>query len=173
MESFKTLKCELWLNRDLEEIWNFHCDPKNLVSISPDFLKLSLNGLPEALGKGATFQIVTENKFFKPFLKWDVEYVDWGEEENSKFFIDIQKEGPFHLWKHKHEFRRGTSELILGEKSFHPKNCGTWICDTLEYALKPQFRKFEWVAEKMVTQLFVFRKRRLCNIFKEPIANEN
>lgn len=162
----RTLQTQLWLSRPLEEIWEFHTDVQNLVKISPDFLKLTLNNVPETLTKGSAFQIRSENKFFKNLLQWNVEYVDWHEEADLKYFIDLQKEGPFEYWKHKHEFRRGPKELVVDDKKFTAKNEGTWIVDTVEYALKPQLKTFEWVAEKMITQLFVFRKRRLEKIFR-------
>ena len=162
----ETLKTQLWLSQSLEEVWEFHKDIHNLVKISPDFLKLSLVNLPEKIEKGASFEIRSNNKFFKNFLKWSVEYIDWHEEADLKYFIDLQKEGPFNYWKHKHEFRRGPKELLVDEKKFTAKNEGTWIVDTLEYELKPQLKGFTWVAEKMITQLFVFRKRRLEKIFR-------
>jgi ligand-binding SRPBCC domain-containing protein len=46
MQKFKIFKSQLWLERDLEEIWSFHKDPHNLIKISPDFLssvKLSMS----------------------------------------------------------------------------------------------------------------------------------
>lgn len=164
--SDQTLQTQLWLAQPIEDIWAFHCNPLNLVEISPNFLKLTLEGVPENLGKGSSFQIRSGNKYIAKFFQWNVEYVDWFEEADLKYFVDLQKDGPFEYWKHKHEFRRGTKELILGDKKFSAKNEGTWLVDTVEYSLKPQLRKFYWVAEKMITQLFVFRKRRLERIFK-------
>ena len=161
METYRGLQCQLWLAQPLDVIWDFHKDPSNLLKISPEFLKLSLQDVPATIGKGASFKITSHNKFVGPFFKWVVEYSDWGEEENYKFFVDIQKGGPFQVWKHKHEFRSALDSLEVGGRTYHPKNAGTWILDTLEYSLKPQFKKFEWVAEKMLTQLFIFRKRRL------------
>ncbi len=161
----RTIQAQIWLKQPLSEIWEFHRDPQNLAKISPDFLKMSLLGVPEKIGKGSSFQIETQSKLLKPFFRWSVEYLEWIEEENYKCFVDTQKDGPFSYWKHKHEFKPATRELVLGEKSFHPKSEGTWIIDSLEFALKPQLKSFEWVAEKMITQLFVFRKRRLEKIF--------
>ncbi|MEZ4814494.1 MAG: hypothetical protein R3A80_04710 [Bdellovibrionota bacterium] len=162
----KKLETQLWLSQPLEEIWEFHCDPQNLVKISPDFLKLSLENVPYPLAKGSKFQIHSENRWLKNFFKWNVEYVDWHEEPDLKYFIDLQNSGPFESWRHKHEFKRGIKEVIVDDKKFPIKNEGTWLVDSVEYSLKPQLRKFGWVAEKVVTQLFVFRKRRLEKIFK-------
>lgn len=166
MQEFKTFKSQLWLERDLEEIWSFHKDPHNLIKISPDFLRLDLVNLPEEIGIGSKFQISTKNKYLKPFVKWSVEYVDWVEEPDYKYFIDIQENGPFDHWKHKHEFKRAIDSVTVNEKQFHPKNTGTWLFDTVEFSLKGQFKKLNWVAEKMVTQLFIIRKRRLEKLFR-------
>lgn len=161
-----TLQTQLWLKQPLEEIWSFHKDPQNLLAISPDFLKLQLENVPEVMGKGASFQIRSQNKWLKPFFKWNVEYVDWSDEPDFKFFVDLQKDGPFNVWRHKHEFRRGLNEIKTDDKNYPAKNEGTWLMDSVEYSLKPQLAKFNWVAEKVITQLFVFRKRRLEKIFK-------
>lgn len=166
----QSLQTQLWLSHSIDEIWAFHCNPENLVKISPDFLKLTLKNVPEKLGKGSSFQIHTDNKYLKGLLKWNVEYIDWSDEADVKFFVDLQKDGPFEYWKHKHEFRRGTKELVVGGKKFAAKNEGTWIVDSVEYSLKPQFRRVSWVAEKMITQLFVFRKRRLEKLFKRQVS---
>lgn len=116
--STRTLQTQLWLKQPLEEIWAFHSDPKNLVKISPDFLKLELENVPEVMGKNSSFQIRSSNKWLKPFFKWNVEYVDWAEEADSKYFVDLQKDGPFELWRHKHEFKRGQKEIKIEDKSY-------------------------------------------------------
>ncbi len=162
----RTLQTQLWLKQPLEEIWAFHCDPQNLVAISPDFLKLHLENVPEVMGKDSSFQIRSYNKWLKPFFKWNVEYVDWCDEPDYKFFVDLQKDGPFEVWRHKHEFKRGIKDIVIDGKTYPAKSEGTWLIDHVEYSLKPQLKKFNWVAEKVITQLFVFRKRRLEKIFK-------
>jgi ligand-binding SRPBCC domain-containing protein len=159
------LKTDLWLPASLEDIWDFHKDPRNLLKITPAMLKVKIDLLPEQIVKGSELLIHSESKILKPFLKWTVLYEDWKEDEDYKMFKDSQSQGPFKSWHHTHEFIRGTRELIVGEKIVKSKLPGTWVKDTVEYELKKQFKPFSFVAEKLLTKLFVFRKRTLLKLF--------
>jgi hypothetical protein len=159
------LKTDLWLPTPLEDIWDFHKDPRNLLKITPSVLKVKIDLLPEQIVKGSEILIHSESKLLKPFLKWTVRYEDWKEDENYKMFIDSQSEGPFKSWHHTHEFIRGSKELIVGEKIVKAKLPGTWIKDSVEYELKKQFKPFSFVAEKLLAKLFVYRKRALLKLF--------
>ncbi|MEI7441421.1 MAG: SRPBCC family protein [bacterium] len=159
------LKTDLWLPTPLEDIWDFHKDPRNLLKITPSVLKVKVDLLPEQIVKGSEILIHSESKLLKPFLKWTVRYEDWKEDENYKMFIDSQSEGPFKSWHHTHEFIRGSKELVVGEKIVKAKLPGTWIKDSVEYELKKQFKPFSFVAEKLLAKLFVYRKRALLKLF--------
>lgn len=160
------LKTDLWLPTPLEDIWDFHKDPRNLLKITPSVLKVKIDLLPEQIVKGSEILIYSESKLLKPFLKWTVRYEDWKEDEDYKMFIDSQSEGPFKSWHHTHEFIRGSKELVVGEKIVKAKLPGTWIKDSVEYELKKQFKPFSFVAEKLLAKLFVYRKRALLKLFK-------
>lgn len=159
------LKTDLWLPTPLEDIWDFHKDPRNLLKITPSVLKVKIDLLPEQIVKGSEILIYSESKLLKPFLKWTVRYEDWKEDEDYKMFIDSQSEGPFKSWHHTHEFIRGSKELVVGEKIVKAKLPGTWIKDSVEYELKKQFKPFSFVAEKLLAKLFVYRKRALLKLF--------
>ncbi len=159
------LKTDLWLPTPLEDIWDFHKDPRNLLKITPSVLKVKIDLLPEQIVKGSEILIHSESKLLKPFLKWTVRYEDWKEDEDYKMFIDSQSEGPFKSWHHTHEFIRGSKELVVGEKIVKAKLPGTWIKDSVEYELKKQFKPFSFVAEKLLAKLFVYRKRALLKLF--------
>jgi ligand-binding SRPBCC domain-containing protein len=159
------LKTDLWLPTPLEDIWDFHKDPRNLLKITPSVLKVKIDRLPEQIVKGSEILIHSESKLLKPFLKWTVRYEDWKEDADYKMFIDSQSEGPFKSWHHTHEFIRGSKELVVGEKIVKAKLPGTWIKDCVEYELKKQFKPFSFVAEKLLAKLFVYRKRALLKLF--------
>ncbi len=159
------LKTDLWLPTPLEDIWDFHKDPRNLLKITPSVLKVKIDLLPEQIVKGSEILIHSESKLLKPFLKWTVRYEEWKEDEDYKMFIDSQSEGPFKSWHHTHEFIRGSKELVVGEKIVKAKLPGTWIKDSVEYELKKQFKPFSFVAEKLLAKLFVYRKRALLKLF--------
>jgi ligand-binding SRPBCC domain-containing protein len=165
-----SLKTELWLPASLEEVWDFHKDPNNLLKITPSFFRMRLHDVPPVVGKGAEFEITSENKLLSSFMKWSVKYLDWGEQEDLKFFVDTQTQGPFESWVHRHEFKRGVKTLEVDSRPYKSKEPGTWVLDSLDYTLKGQLKPFTWVAEKMITQLFVYRKRRLEKLFT-PKAN--
>ena len=161
------LQAELWLPASLEEVWEFHKDPKNLSKISPEFLKLSLKNVPAVMTAGASFSISSNNSWLKPFLNWKVQYEQWTEDPDYKCFVDVQSEGPFKIWHHQHEFVRGKTELDVNGKKVKPKEPGMWIKDTLNYELKTNFKAASFVAGTVLERVFVFRKKRLVKLFGE------
>lgn len=165
------IQTELWLPASLEDVWAFHKNPQSLLKITPNFLKLVLSGVPETIGAGSTFNIRSQNRFLNRFFNWAVQYEDWVEEPNYKKFIDVQSQGPFKSWHHVHEFKRGTEQLSIEGKIIKPKEPGTWVIDTIEYSLKSHMRAGQFIAEKVLPQLFVYRKKLLVKMF-EPKSND-
>ena len=51
------LKTDLWLPASLEDIWDFHKDPRNLLKITPAMLKVKIDRLPEQIVKGSEILI--------------------------------------------------------------------------------------------------------------------
>ena len=83
----------------LAEAWDFLTDPTNLKVITPDYMGFHiLSGADRAMFPGQIIEyIVTPVLGIK--TKWVTEITHVQE---SKYFVDEQRFGPYALWHHKH-----------------------------------------------------------------------
>ena len=96
----------------IEEAWNFFSSPANLQAITP---------------ANMGFKIISKNHGEKMYTGQVIEYkvspilnipMYWMTEithvEELKYFIDVQRKGPYSLWHHQHHFKKieGGVEMI-------------------------------------------------------------
>lgn len=83
----------------IEEAWDFLSDPRNLKTITPDYMGFEiLSGADRACYAGQIIQyIVTPVLGIK--TKWVTEITHVRE---GSYFVDEQRFGPYALWHHKH-----------------------------------------------------------------------
>lgn len=86
----------------LEEAWQFLSDPKNLKTITPDYMGFDIiSGADRSMFPGQIIQyIVTPVLGIK--TKWVTEITHVSDQ---KYFVDEQRFGPYALWHHKHFLR--------------------------------------------------------------------
>ncbi len=94
-----TLHSKQNLPINLAEAWDFLTDPTNLKVITPDYMGFHiLSGADRAMFPGQIIEyIVTPVLGIK--TKWVTEITHVQE---SKYFVDEQRFGPYALWHHKH-----------------------------------------------------------------------
>ncbi|WP_452599170.1 SRPBCC family protein [Pontimicrobium sp. MEBiC01747] len=82
-----------------EQAWKFLSDPKNLKTITPDYMGFNiLSGADRPMFAGQIIQyIVTPVLGIK--TKWVTEITHVVDNE---YFVDEQRFGPYALWHHKH-----------------------------------------------------------------------
>ncbi|GGD07228.1 SRPBCC family protein [Hyunsoonleella pacifica] len=83
----------------IEQAWDFLSDPKNLKTITPDYMGFNiLSGADRAMYAGQIIQyIVTPVLGIK--TKWVTEITHC---IDKQYFVDEQRFGPYTLWHHKH-----------------------------------------------------------------------
>lgn len=83
----------------VDEAWEFLSSPKNLKTITPDYMGFNiLSGADRPMFPGQIIQyIVTPVLGIK--TKWVTEITHVKDKE---FFVDEQRFGPYALWHHKH-----------------------------------------------------------------------
>ncbi|WP_298343810.1 SRPBCC family protein [uncultured Algibacter sp.] len=83
----------------VEKAWDFLSDPKNLKTITPDYMGFNiLSGADREMYAGQIIQyIVTPVLGIK--TKWVTEITHC---VDKKYFVDEQRFGPYALWHHKH-----------------------------------------------------------------------
>ena len=83
----------------IEEAWDFLSSPKNLKTITPDYMSFDiLSGADKEMYPGQIIQyIVTPILGIK--TKWVTEITHV---KDRSYFVDEQRFGPYALWHHKH-----------------------------------------------------------------------
>lgn len=83
----------------LEEAWHFLSDPKNLKTITPDYMGFNiLSGADREMYPGQIIQYIVTPILGIP-TKWVTEITHV---VDRKYFVDEQRFGPYALWHHKH-----------------------------------------------------------------------
>lgn len=135
----------------VEQAWEFLSDPKNLKTITPDYMGFEIvRGADRSMFPGQIIQyIVTPVMGIKTKWVTEITHVKDGE-----YFVDEQRFGPYALWHHKHFIRpiEGGTEMediidykvpfgILGE-CVHP------------FIVKPKLKEIFEYREKKLIELF-------------------
>ena len=83
----------------IKETWDFFSDPKNLKTITPDYMGFEIiDGDDKKIFPGQIIQYKVTPLFGIP-IKWVTEITSV---INEKYFVDEQRFGPYSLWHHKH-----------------------------------------------------------------------
>lgn len=101
---------------DMETCWDFFSSPKNLKTITPDYMGFDvLTQLPEKMYEGLMIEYRVTPLLRIP-MNWitEIKYV-----HDERFFVDEQRKGPYKIWHHEHHFK------------YHPK--GIEMTDIVSY----------------------------------------
>ena len=142
----------------LDEAWQFLSDPKNLKTITPDYMGFEiLAGGDRPMFPGQIIQyIVTPVAGIKTKWVTEITHVQEGE-----YFVDEQRFGPYSLWHHKHFIK--------------PIPGGVEMEDIIDYKLP--FGILGQLAHPILVkpklnEIFEYRKQKLIEIFGEYTGNE-
>ncbi|WP_299155646.1 SRPBCC family protein [uncultured Christiangramia sp.] len=152
-----TLKSKQNLPISVEEAWQFLSDPRNLKTITPDYMGFKiLSGADRPMYPGQLIQyIVTPVAGIK--TKWVTEITQVRDHE---FFIDEQRFGPYALWHHKHFIKE-----IPG---------GVEMEDIVDYKLPMGFLgrlAHPLLVKPKLKEIFDYRRQKLielCGEYSEP-----
>ncbi|WP_026934926.1 SRPBCC family protein [Christiangramia echinicola] len=140
-----------------EEAWKFLSDPRNLKTITPDYMGFEiLSGGDRPMFPGQIIQyIVTPVAGIK--TKWVTEITHVREGE---YFVDEQRFGPYALWHHKHFIK--------------PIDGGVEMEDIIDYKLPfgilGQLTHPVLVRPKL-KEIFDYRKEKLIALFGDYKGN--
>lgn len=137
-----------WLPKEIDEIWPFFADARNLEKITPPWLNFKVvQGQPEDIGQDSTFHYAL--KLHGLPIKWHSKIKAWIPNDQ---FTDIQTKGPYELWSHRH--------------IFHPLENGTQIIDRLEYGLPlaPCSHIALPFVQKDLNKIFSYRKKIIAKV---------
>lgn len=148
-----TLHTKQNLPTTLNEAWDFLSDPRNLKTITPEYMGFNiLRGADRAMYQGQLIQYIVTPILGIP-TKWVTEITHV---VDKKFFVDEQRFGPYALWHHKHFIKE-----IPG---------GVEMEDIVDYkvpfGLLGQMVQPFIVAPKL-NEIFEYRRKKLVELFGE------
>jgi len=135
----------------LDEAWDFISDPKNLKTITPDFMGFHIiSGADESMYPGQIIQY-TVSPVMGIRTKWVTEITHVVE---KKYFVDEQRFGPYALWHHKHFLKE-----IPG---------GVEMTDVIDYKLPMGFLGelvHPFLVKPKLDAIFDYRYKKLIELF--------
>ena len=135
----------------LEEAWDFISDPKNLKTITPNFMGFHIiSGADESMYPGQIIQY-TVSPILGIRTKWVTEITHVVE---KKYFVDEQRFGPYALWHHKHFLKE-----IPG---------GVEMTDVIDYKLPMGFLGelvHPFLVKPKLDAIFDYRHKKLIELF--------
>lgn len=146
-----TLSSKQKLPISLEEAWQFLSSPKNLKTITPDYMGFHiLSGAEKPMFAGQIIQYIVTPVFgIKTHWVTEITHV-----VDKTYFVDEQLFGPYALWHHKHFLRE-----VEG---------GVEMEDVIDYKLPFGFLG-RWLHPILVkpklTEIFNYRSQKLSELF--------
>lgn len=93
------LKSTQFLPISLDQAWEFLSDPRNLKTITPDYMGFEIcDGADRPMYQGQIIQYIV-TPVFGIKTKWVTEITHV---VDKSFFVDEQRFGPYAFWHHKH-----------------------------------------------------------------------
>jgi len=144
------LTAEQWFPLPVEAIFPFFADASNLELITPDWLGFEiLTELPVEMRPGS--QLEYKLSVHGVPVRWQTEIEVW---EPCDRFVDVQRRGPYKLWRHEHRFV--------------PRDGGTSMIDSVDYDVPLGALANFLLVKRDLLQIFGFRQRVLTSLFGEP-----
>lgn len=134
-----------------EEAWEFLSNPKNLQKIMPSSMGFQIvSGANQTMYAGQIIQYkVTPLPGFK--TKWVTEIT---QVEKPFYFVDIQLDGPYKLWHHKH-FIHPTDQGVIIEDIVHYAVPFGWLGSALHpFIIRPKLEEIFTNRVEKMNQLF-------------------
>ncbi|MCG8491786.1 MAG: SRPBCC family protein [Sneathiellales bacterium] len=154
------LFCKQKINSDIESVWEFISDPRNLELITPDDMSFEIKTehLSNKMYEGMMINyIVSPFPFYK--TNWITEITKVKEHSYS---IDEQRLGPYKIWHHEHRLT--------------PIDGGVEMTDLISYL--PPFGILGKIAntifiKKRLNKIFDYRIKKIDEIFNNGIQNNS
>ena len=134
-----------------EKAWKFLSDPKNLKTITPDYMGFKIcSGADRPMYPGQLIQyIVTPVLGIK--TKWVTEITHV---VDNSYFVDEQRFGPYALWHHKHFIKEIPNGVMMED-----------IIDyKLPFGILGQIAQ-PFIVKPKLDQIFKYRAQKLNELF--------
>jgi ligand-binding SRPBCC domain-containing protein len=137
----------------LKEAWEFLSNPKNLKTITPDYMGFkTLSGDDRPMFAGQIIQYIVTPVLGIP-TKWVTEITHV---ENLNYFVDEQRFGPYSLWHHKHFIKEIPGGVEMEDIVDYKVPMGILGQMVHPFLVKPK-----------LNEIFEYRKNKLIELFGE------
>jgi len=134
-----------------KEAWDFLSDPKNLKTITPDYMSFDiLSGADRKMFPGQIIQYIV-TPIFGIKTKWVTEITHVVDHE---YFVDEQRFGPYNLWHHKHFIKEIEGGVEMEDIIDYKVPFGTVGQMVHPIIVKPK-----------LDEIFAYRRKKLIEIF--------
>lgn len=148
-----TLHTKQNLPISLEEAWEFLSNPKNLKTITPDYMGFkTLSGDDKPMFAGQIIQYIVTPVLGIP-MKWVTEITHV---QDQKYFVDEQRFGPYSLWHHKHFLKEIPGGVEMEDIVDYKVPMGILGQLVHPFLVKPKLK-----------EIFDYRKQKLIELFGE------
>jgi len=140
---------EQWVQRPIDDVFEFFSRASNLESITPPWLNFLITEAPENIREGSLIKY--RLRLHGIPVRWTTKIIAW---EPPLRFVDVQVSGPYSLWHHEHRFSA--------------ENGGTKMEDEVRYSLPlgPLGRLAHWMmARRDVQTFFDYREKKIRELF--------
>jgi ligand-binding SRPBCC domain-containing protein len=136
-----------------EKAWEFLSNPKNLKTITPEYMSFDiLSGAERPMFAGQIIQYIV-TPIFGIKTKWvsEITHVEKGE-----YFVDIQLFGPYALWHHKHFIKEIPGGVEMEDVIDYKVPMGILGQLVHPFLVKPK-----------LNEIFEYRRKKLIELFGE------
>lgn len=148
-----------WIDAPVETVFRFHEEPDALERLTPPWVRLEVLERSGGIRPGGRVVLLSPLGPFR--LRWVAEHTEY---EPNRHFTDVQAEGPFRLWRHRHEFAS--------------ENGGTRLTDRIEFHLPGGPLAdwlMGWVVKWQLEKMFAYRHettKRICEARSRSAAKK-
>jgi len=96
----------------IAEVFAVFEDPYNLIRITPGWLNLKVTN-PERVRMRKGAEITYRIRWAGLPMTWKTVITEYAPPD---FFVDEQVEGPYRLWRHRHEFTAGAEGVLVTDR---------------------------------------------------------
>lgn len=148
-----TLHAKQNLPISVKEAWDFLSSPKNLKTITPDYMGFNiLSGAEKPMFPGQIIQYIVTPVLGIP-TKWVTEITHV---KDNEYFVDEQRFGPYALWHHKHFIKEIKGGVEMEDIIDYKIPLG--IIGQLAHPI---------IVKPKLDEIFEYRRKKLIEIFGE------
>jgi uncharacterized protein (TIGR01777 family) len=105
------LRAKAVVNAPIDQTFAFFSKAENLGLLTPASMKFSIDGMAPVMQTGS---MIDYHIALGPVpVRWHTRIAEW---ESGRSFVDIQDEGPYRHWRHRHAFQDDGARTVMEDQ---------------------------------------------------------